>query len=397
MPEAPLQSLAHRAPRARPSHALTTKIAWRNLAHDRVRFAVTLAGIVFSVVLMGMQLGLLMNFVRTTSVIVDNATADIWIVAKGTQGVDLATPIGERRRFQAMSVPGVARAEPMVLGFAPWARPDGVRQTAIVIGVEPNAELLVPFRLTGGRTARAVLGEPDGAAVDRLYRDRLGVAELGQLVEANGVRLRVVAFTDGIRTFTQSPYVFTSLRKARAVLGAADDHATFVLVRVADGQDPAAVRDAIRARIPDVDALLAKDFARSTQAYWLFTTGAGISLIASAVLGLMVGGAIAAQTLYTSTLERLSEYATLRAIGGPSSYLVRIVLTQAAIAAAIGFAVGIGIVLALAGATRDASATAQVPAWLAASIGAVTLAMCLAASLVSIRRVLKIDPVKVFR
>ena len=84
---------------------MTLLIAWRNLIHDKLRFAVTLIGIAFSTFLMGIQLGMLLNFMHTTSIIVDQAGADIWIAARGALSVDLATPIQERRRFQALSVP----------------------------------------------------------------------------------------------------------------------------------------------------------------------------------------------------------------------------------------------------------------------------------------------------
>src|SRR5256885_5909033 len=87
---------------------LTLLIAWRNLVHDRLRFTVTLVGIAFSTILMGIQLGMLLNFMRTISTIVDHAGADLWIAAHGVPSVDLATPIEERRRFQALAVEGVA-------------------------------------------------------------------------------------------------------------------------------------------------------------------------------------------------------------------------------------------------------------------------------------------------
>ena len=100
MPAAALESApaAQAAPASPWSWSMTTKLAWRNLAHDRVRLVVTLVGIVFSVVLMGMQSGLLVGFTRTTTGLVDNARADLWMVPKGTLDVDLGGPLDERRR-----------------------------------------------------------------------------------------------------------------------------------------------------------------------------------------------------------------------------------------------------------------------------------------------------------
>ena len=210
-------------------------------------------------------------------------------------------------------------------------------------------------------------------------------------------RARVVGFTDGIRTFTQSPYFFTSLRNARSLLGRTDDLITYVLIRLAPGQDPATVIERLSARMRDVDVMTSREFAANSQKYWLLTTGAGISIICSSLLALFVGVVIVAQTLYASTMDRLPEYAVIRAMGGPRWYLYKIVIEQAVIGGLIGSVVGIGAVAVLVYLGRNMSSPPLVPAWLALGIGAVTVVMCVGASLVSISKITSIDPVKVFR
>ena len=379
----------------RPS--LTLLIAWRNLVHDRVRFAVTLVGIAFSTILVGIQLGMLLNFLHTTSTVVDHAGADLWVAAHGVPSVDLATPIDGRRRFQSLAVEGVAVAEPYLLHFGFWKRADGIRQIVILIGVEPGAEMGLPLTLPAGQSFREALSSPDGIIIDRLYAEKLGVTGLNQLVEINDRRARVVGFTDGIRTFTQSPYVFTSLRNARSLLGRTDNLITYVLIRLAPGQDPATVIERLSARMPDVDVMTSREFAANSQKYWLLTTGAGISIICSSLLALFVGVVIVAQTLYASTMDRLPEYAVIRAMGGPRWYLYKIVIEQAVIGGLIGSVVGIGAVAVLVYLGRNMSSPPLVPAWLALGIRAVTVVMCVGASLVSISKITSIDPVKVFR
>jgi putative ABC transport system permease protein len=377
--------------------SLTLLIAWRNLVHDRMRFAVTLVGIAFSTVLMGIQLGMLLNFMHTISTIVDNAGADLWITAQGARSVDLATPIEERRRFQALAVEGVAKAEAVLLQFRPWKRGNGVRELVIIIGVDPDAEMGLPKVISPAGSAHDALSVPNGVIIDRLYADKLGVDSVGQLVEINDHRARVAGFTDGIRTFTQSPYVFTSLRNARLLTNQSDKDITYVLIRVAQGYSPEAVVQTLSARIPDCDVLHTHEFSQRSRSYWLFTTGAGITLISSSLLALLVGVVIVAQTLYASTMDRLPEYAVIRAMGGPRSYLYKIVVKQAAIGGLLGGAIGIGLVALLAYLSRNSSSPPEVPFWLAAGIGTVTILMCIGASLVSLSKVTAIDPVKVFR
>jgi putative ABC transport system permease protein len=376
---------------------LTLLIAWRNLVHDRVRLAVTLIGIAFSTILMGLQLGMLLNFMHTTSTVVDHAGADLWVAAHGVRSVDLATPLEERRRFQALAVDGVGVAEPYLLQFGFWKRADGVRETVIIVGVDPHAEMGLPWAMLPGQSIHDALSIPDGVIIDRLYAAKLGVDSLGQLVEINDHRARVTGFTDGIRTFTQSPYVFTSLRNARSLTNRTDVDITYVLIRLAEGGAPTAVAQALAARMPDVDVLRPGEFSIKSRSYWLFTTGAGTTMISSSILALLVGVVIVAQTLYASTMDRLPEYATIRAMGGPRSYLYKIVVKQAVIGGLLGYLFGIGIVVLLAYLARNSSASPEVPWWLASDIGIITVVMCIAASLVSLNKVTSIDPVKVFR
>jgi len=376
---------------------LTLLIAWRNLVHDRVRLAVTLIGIAFSTILMGLQLGMLLNFMHTTSTIVDHAGADLWVAAHGVRSADLATPLEERRRFQSLSIDGVGVAEPYLLQFAFWKKADGVRETVIVVGVDPHAEMGAPWSMLPGRSVHDALSTPDGVIIDRRYASKLGVDSLDQLVEINDHRARVTGFTDGIRTFTQSPYVFTSLRHARLLANRSDTDITYVLIRLAQGHPADTVMQALSARMLDVDVLSSREFSNKSRSYWLFTTGAGTTMISSSILALLVGVVIVAQTLYASTMDRLPEYATIRAMGGTRSYLYKIVIKQAVVGGLLGYLIGIVIVLALTYLARNSSSPPEVPWWLALGIGGITVLMCITASLVSMNKVTSIDPVKVFR
>jgi len=372
----------------------TTLLAWRNLAHDRARFAVTLVGVLFSVVLMGAQMGLLVGFAQTASGLVDAAGADLWITPVGTTNVDIAASLAERRRHQALAVPGVARADPYMVQFAFWRKPGGGTESVIMVGYELVSGRGGPWRLDG--VSPDALKVDDAVIIDRLYADKLGVRASGDTVEINNRRARVVGFTDGIRTFTQSPYVFATHTNAQHFTLVDADRTTYVLVDVADGHDSETVRAALAARLDDVEVWHARDFARQTQTYWLVTTGAGGALLLAASLGLVVGIVIVGQTLYATTVDRLPEYATLRAMGAPNTYLYTVILKQAAIAAVLGFTLGALAVLVLGlGSTRSNIALAT-PFWLIALLGALTAAMCALGAIVSIRRVMRIDPTSVF-
>lgn len=372
----------------------TTLLAWRNLAHDRARFIVTLVGIAFSVVLMGVQMGLLVGFAQTASSLVDHARADLWITAVGTTNVDIAANLGTRRRLQALAVPGVADAEEYMVQFAFWKKPAGGNESVILVGFDQATGRGAPWQLVEGSVADLAL--QGGVIVDRLYAGKLGVTKLGETLEINNRRARVVGFTDGIRTFTQSPYVFTTKANARFFTGFGSDRTTYVLVAAREGADLATLRDALQLRLGDVEVWRTADFSRQTQRYWLVTTGAGSALLLAASLGLVVGIVIVGQTLYASTVDRLPEYATLRAMGAPNRYLYAVILKQAAISAVLGYAAGFAATLAMVAIQSRSNIALVMPWWLALLLALLTAAMCAIGAVFSIRRVTRIDPTSVF-
>jgi putative ABC transport system permease protein len=89
--------------------SLIFKLAWRNLVYDRLRFVATLTGIVFSIVLVTVQMGLFMSFERMVSEMIDHAAVDLWIVPLGTKCFEDPSLVDERQRFRALSVAGLHR------------------------------------------------------------------------------------------------------------------------------------------------------------------------------------------------------------------------------------------------------------------------------------------------
>ena len=370
-------------------------IAWRNLINDRTRFLVTLVGIAFSVVLMAVQFGLLIGLGETASALVNHAKADFWIAAHGTSNVDQSVPLAARWRFKALSAPGVAAVDKLITRYADWRLPDGRTELAIIVGFDLDGGAGGPWNLVAGSVND--LHKPESVIIDQLYAEKLGVKSLGDSVEIHGVRAQVVGFTEGIRAFTQSPYVFTSFKNAQRYGGLDEGETNYLLVRAAPRADPAVLQGELRRTLPMTDVLSANEFSNKTIRYWLLTTGAGTALVVGALLGVVVGIIVVAQTLYAATVERLSEYATLLAIGAPAGYLNRIVLQQALISGVFGYAIGIAVAAAIAAGAADSSVALVLPWQLALGVAVVTLAMCGTASLVAIRKIKNIDPTMVFR
>jgi hypothetical protein len=202
-----------RTPVVRPWRSrMTLLIAWRNLVHDRLRFAVTLVGIAFATMLMGLQLGMLLNFMQTTSTLIDHAGADIWAAARGIRAEDLATPLQERRGYQALSVPGVAIAENYLVNFGFWKRPDRIRETVIVGYACGIAIVLALAWLARDSSASPVV--PLGLSA------MIGVVTLAMCIVASLVSIGKVTAIDPVAVFRRaaqsSPWRGSRTRSAPA-------------------------------------------------------------------------------------------------------------------------------------------------------------------------------------
>ena len=376
---------------------MTTHLAWKNLVHDRVRLAVTLTGIAFSLVLMLVQFGLFLGFLETSGNIVERSGADLWITAPGIPHVNAGAPIPERRRFQALAVPGVERADKFILQFNPWKLPSGAWENVQVAGFDPVGGMGGPWQIASG--GREELRASDTVMVDDLYRQKLGIPArpADAQFELNGRRARIAGTTRGIRSFTTSPYIFTSLRNAYGYTRVRADETTFLLIRVAPGVDPATVQGRLRAAVSGVDVLTNAEMLAKTRFYWIFKTGAGVTTLIGVVLGFIVGMAVVAQTIYAATVDHLREFGTLKAMGAPNSCIYRVIVTQAALSAVAGYALAITVGWLVAHRSENATALILLPGEVAAGSLALAVAMCVAASMISIRKATRLDPAMVFR
>jgi len=370
-------------------------LAQRNLFHDKVRLTVTLTGIVFAVVLIVVELGLFVGFTTTTSNLIDNSGADLWVASKNVPYIEQGGPFSERKLYQVRAVPGVAEAQKFITRWTQWKQPNGHQESVQIVGFNPDSTLGRPWDLVEGRVED--LKDPDAVILDEIYKKKLGVARIGELFEVGGHRARVVGFTRGIRAFTTSPYVFTTFKRAQDYTGLPEDQTTYILVKAVPGAELAQIRGDILGRVRGVEVFTGSQFSRMTQVYWMFTTGAGVAVLLAALLGLVVGFVVVAQTIYATTVDHLREFGTLKAMGAPNSYVYRVIIKQAAISAVIGYVLGMIVSMFVVHASQKGGAAILLPLPMAVGMFFLTLLMCIGAALVSINKVTRLDPAMVFR
>jgi putative ABC transport system permease protein len=294
---------------------------------------------------------------------------------------------------------GVERAEPYLVMFGQVTLPDGRFENVVVVGSAP-ASLMGNAWIMADGDSRAIR-DPDGILADIYDAARLGGCRIGDSFEINGRRAKVVGMTRGIVSFTTNPYVFTTLERARKKYGVGSgvpqDQCSYFLVKARPGVAIAELCARIRERVPELDVHDRQTYSAICMEFWLTRTGIGISFGLAAFLGLLVGLAVVAQTLYASVTERIKEFGTLKAMGANDACISRFVLVQALGNALIGSVFGLLISLLIC---RTMS-TARAPIVLTASISASSVlfivVVCVIAAYVPYWRIRRIDPACVLR
>jgi len=370
-------------------------IALETLIADRGKLLTALVGVVFSIVLVNVQGGLFVGLIRKASMLVDHCQADVWVGHQNMHNVDFPRDIPRRWVYRVRTVPGVKRAEPYLIGFSEMTLPSGGFEGIVVVGIEPPALLGGPWNVTPDRSD-AVL-QNDGIIVDRCDARKLEYPQLDEIREIGGHRTKIAGLSHGITGFLVTPYAFTTYERATELLQKDPGLCSYFLVELQPGADAQAVCNAIRQRVPELEAFPREQFSWISVNYWMTRTGLGISFGAATLLGLLVGMVMVAETLYALVLDRLGEFGTLKAIGATESQVYRILLAQALVMAVVGSVLGLAVVTAVQGWFNTPRAPIVVPWWLSLGSCLLVLAICLVSSLLPWHRLRQVDPMTILQ
>jgi putative ABC transport system permease protein len=369
-------------------------LARKNLLHDRLRSVITVAGVAFAVTLVLVQVGLFMGLLDKSTTTIEHARADVWVTSRDTPNVDFAHTFPETTVLRVQGVPGVARADNLILQFMNIQLPSGAEEGCLVYAMKDFAAWNLPWDAEGNvRDLRR------GAYIlmDRSAERRFGPFAVGDYREILGRRFKVVGTTRGAASFTTAPIVFMDYDRAQGLAPNLAGRTSYVLVKTAPGADPRVVAADLRRVLPYNDVYTRAEWAARSRRYWVVSTGLGMNMGVTVFLGILVGIVVVAQTLYTSAVEHVREFGTVKAIGGSNWDIYRILGQQALLSAVAGFALGALLSLALRPAMARLYLNVLISPSFALIVFAGTVAMCLGAATLSFRRVAGIDPALVFR
>jgi putative ABC transport system permease protein len=374
-------------------------VALKMLVGDKAKYFGIVFGITFAALLISQQASIFCGLMlMTTSQIQDIRGAEIWVMDPGVQFVDDIKPMSDSALYRIRGVPGVQWAVPLYKGLARARFADGRFQQIILLGLDDATLVGAPQQMVLGSLDN--LRTPDAAIIDeRGYRYLWPgePLELGRTFEMNDRRAVLVGICQASKTFQTFPIVYTRLSQAKRFVPFERKMLSFVLaqprseITAIDLSRQIAEQTGLQAQTRD-------EFIWTTMRYYLERTGIPINFGITVALGFLVGTAIAGQTFYLFTIENLRQFGALKAMGLGNLRIVGMILLQALWVGVIGYGFGAGLAALFGLLAERQDQLAFFMPWqvLVITAGAVLVILVLA-SLVSIRRVLVLEPGIVFR
>lgn len=380
------------------------RIAIQMLTGDTGRYLGIIAGVVFAALLLVQQLSMFSGIMVQTYSGITAVDADIWVMDPEVKYIDDAKPMTDGQLGRVRSVDGVAWAVPLYKGNLQARLDDGKFETVALYGVDDTTLIGGPAVMTKGKLAD--LRGSDAVVVDSVSAvDKLAhVApdgtrtplRIGDTLELNDHRAVVVGFCKVARGFQSLPVIYTTYHRAIYFAPAERKTLSFILAAAQPGSDVATVTRRIH-EATGLGAYTSSAFIRKTLFYFITETGIVISFGLSVGVAFLIGTLIAGQTFYNFTTDNLRHFGALKAMGATNRTLLGMIALQAALVGAVGFGIGTGAACLLGVAMQHTQVGFRLPWQVVVFTAVAVVLICMAASLLSVRKVMRLEPGIVFR
>jgi len=389
-----------------------TWIALKMLTGDRAKYFGIIFGVTFASLLIAHQISIFVSIMaRTTSQIRDVREPDIWVMDPKVRYLDEVFSLSEMDLQRVRGVTGVEWAVKMFKGTVRARLAGGNDPTSkgdfrsvVLMGLDDASLIGAPRELLpipGVECSLSDLKKPDSVIIDEAGYSYLFPGQphrIGQTLEINDRRALLVGICKAGSPFQSMPIVYTRYSQAMNFAPPERRLLSFILVQSTPGSSPEKVCELI-AEQTDLQALTRQQFMDKTIGFYLTSTGIPVNFGITVLLGFVVGVAIAGQTFYLFTIENLKQFGALKAMGVSNWRIVGMILTQACVVGVIGYCLRMGLAAAFFESTKNSIALAgffmrwQVMVGTAAAV----IVIVILSSLLSIRKVLVLEPAEVFR
>ncbi len=367
---------------------------------DRAKYLALIFAIAFSTFLLENQTSIFAGILRRTgSQIRDVTEAGIWVMDRDTEYFEQTKALKDTDLNRVRGVEGVQWGVKLFKGSPVARTAAGKFATTFCLGVDDATLTGAPRKMLLGSWER--LSEPDSVVIDKagyilLFPDE--PLELGRALELNDHKVTIVGISDASAPFVSWPVLHTRYSLAVNFLGRERTELSYVLVRPRPGVNAKALCAGIEQQT-GLRARTSGQFQWDCVRYYLKNTGIPVNFGITIAIALIVGAVVAGQTFYLFTIENLRQFGALKAIGVTNWRLVGMVLLQAAAVGLIGFSIGTGMGAEFFNFFGTKLATRGIILmWQSVALtGSCIFFVVILASILSLRRVLVLEPAIVFR
>jgi putative ABC transport system permease protein len=398
-----------------------TWISIKMLMGDRAKFLGIVMGLTFAALLINQQGSIFCGLMlRTCGQITDITGADLWVMDPAVRFIDDVKPMLESNLNRVRGVEGVLWAVPLYKGNArakinpvvAHGNERTVIEQVILLGLDdtslvgaPHASKILAGNLRDLRQPDAVF--VDNVRLEKLYPDekwselpKLGKAFYQRFVrrqfEMNDHRAVIVGVCVATPTFQSNPVVYTTYSRAKSFAPQERKILSYVLAKAVPGANPESVARRIKAET-GLGAVSSYEFMWMTINYYLKYTGIPFNFGITALLGFLVGTAIAGQTFYNFTLENIRQFGALKAMGMTNIQIVGMILLQATVVGLLGYGIGVGLAALFGWRVKGTELAFFTPWQLLPATAVAIVLICVLSSLLSVQKVIRLEPAIVFR
>ncbi len=325
--------------------------AWLQLAHKRTRLIVALSGIIFSTVIIFMQLGIRDALFESAVHLHNSLEGDAFLISPRSTSLIAMESFSERRLLQVLSFNEVELVSPIYVGYAQWKNPDtknywrnifvigiDLRYQAFkAVGIKENwQKLKIKYTTLFDQNSRREFGN----IAEDFQKGKTIITEVGN--SGNNRKIEVVGLFELGTSFGSDGNLLMSYSNfLRIFQNRSSRFIDIGLIKFQPDIDRQSLLKKLKKYLPkDVKILSKQEFINFEKNYWATSTAIGFIFNLGVFLGLVVGIVVVYQILYTNVAEHLAEYATLKAMGYHNRYLLWLVLQQALIIAVLGYIPG---------------------------------------------------------
>ena len=373
------------------------KTAWKFIRFDKSKSIGVTVGIIISTFLIGQQLGIFMFLTGAMKALATNVKTDIWVVDSKAVDVNQLGRLDIRVLREVQSLPGVKAAFPLLVTAGAANFKNGESGGITIIGVDFNrlGAILDSTKIIAGKPADLLA---EGAISGEFYEiGNLGNnIDIGTEFEINGKRARFALQTKGFRGFGSS-FCVTTIEKARYFSNQPTTAISAVLVTMQPGVNAEDLSATINSKLYGVKAWPSEDLAASTLKKILLNSGIALSTGTLIIFALIAGFFIIGLTMYSSALDRLKDYGTLKAIGAGNHYIRMLILSQAMIFAITGFILAMLLLEAFRFGVASSGLLFSFSPLIMLSIFCVVALISLSGASFALKRISSVEPASVFR